>query len=195
MHLILLSLHAPLFRTTSMEKTLPVTKAAVHGANYILQTRFWTDSLNARLVYLGLEMGISRTLYGEQLSMLVVLKPKRAILLRILEELRLRIHAECRSAGQFTYWLLTLTALCPFTLHFILDVLPYCRYAKPGNCAMSKFKINGKVDWETAMMQDDSPCEPSCPPEGCFWEVHCFLSVIILITHHFPLFPTTEELR
>ncbi|KAL7505987.1 hypothetical protein ACHAXN_003355 [Cyclotella atomus] len=44
-----------------------------------------------------------------------------------------------------------------------------CRYAKPGNCGMAKFKSSqGKVDWETAMMQDDSPCEPACPPEGCF---------------------------
>ena len=43
------------------------------------------------------------------------------------------------------------------------------RYAKPGNCSMGRFRtVQGKVDWETAMMQDDSPCEPACPPEGCF---------------------------
>ena len=46
-----------------------------------------------------------------------------------------------------------------------------CRYAKPGNCSMGKYK-NPKtnvVDWETPMMLDDSPCGPECPPEDvCF---------------------------
>ena len=37
-----------------------------------------------------------------------------------------------------------------------------CRYAKPGNCAMSNFKdpSTGKVDWEAAAMQDDSLRSP-----------------------------------
>ena len=43
-----------------------------------------------------------------------------------------------------------------------------CRYAKPGNCGMGAFKgANGIHDWETAMLMDDSPCGPDCPPEGC----------------------------
>jgi hypothetical protein len=37
-----------------------------------------------------------------------------------------------------------------------------CRYAKPGNCNMGRFP-----DWESATYQDDSPCRPECPPEGC----------------------------
>ena len=46
-----------------------------------------------------------------------------------------------------------------------------CRYAKPGNCSMGSFKDeNGVVDWETAMLNDDSPCKPICPPEGCYDE-------------------------
>jgi hypothetical protein len=44
-----------------------------------------------------------------------------------------------------------------------------CRYAKPGNCSMGKFRTSaGKNDWLTAMLEDDSPCQPDCPPEGCF---------------------------
>ncbi|KAL3801673.1 hypothetical protein HJC23_013178 [Cyclotella cryptica] len=44
-----------------------------------------------------------------------------------------------------------------------------CRYAKPGNCSMGKFRTSdGKTDWLKAMLQDDSPCTPACPPEGCF---------------------------
>lgn len=37
-----------------------------------------------------------------------------------------------------------------------------CRYAKPGNCNMGKFKT-----WQEATFQNDSPCGPVCPPEGC----------------------------
>lgn len=45
-----------------------------------------------------------------------------------------------------------------------------CRYAKPGNCSMGKYKDpdTGIVDWETPMLMDDSPCGPDCPPEGCY---------------------------
>ena len=46
-----------------------------------------------------------------------------------------------------------------------------CRYAKPGNCSMGKYKDpkTNIVDWETPMMLDDSPCGPFCPPEDvCF---------------------------
>jgi len=43
-----------------------------------------------------------------------------------------------------------------------------CRYAKPGNCGMGAYKDdNGIHDWERAMLMDDSPCGPDCPPEGC----------------------------
>mmetsp|Transcript_11325 Transcript_11325/g.23885 ORF Transcript_11325/g.23885 Transcript_11325/m.23885 type:complete len:517 (+) Transcript_11325:140-1690(+) len=37
-----------------------------------------------------------------------------------------------------------------------------CRYSKPGNCG-----INNNT-WESKMLEDDSGCEPACPPEGCF---------------------------
>lgn len=42
-----------------------------------------------------------------------------------------------------------------------------CRYARPGNCNMNKYK-NGKKDWwiEPVMM-DESPCGSRCPPDGC----------------------------
>mmetsp|Transcript_13630 Transcript_13630/g.29273 ORF Transcript_13630/g.29273 Transcript_13630/m.29273 type:complete len:376 (-) Transcript_13630:192-1319(-) len=44
-----------------------------------------------------------------------------------------------------------------------------CRYAKPGNCDMGRYRnADNTIDWETPMLQDDSPCEPICPPEGCY---------------------------
>ncbi|KAL9189209.1 hypothetical protein ACHAXT_011699 [Thalassiosira profunda] len=44
-----------------------------------------------------------------------------------------------------------------------------CRYAKPGNCSMGRYRnANGKQDWVTPMLMDDSPCKPDCPPEGCY---------------------------
>jgi hypothetical protein len=44
-----------------------------------------------------------------------------------------------------------------------------CRYAKPGNCSMGKYRLaNGNIDWETPMLMDDSPCGPECPPEECY---------------------------
>jgi len=43
-----------------------------------------------------------------------------------------------------------------------------CRYTKPGNCSMGKYKRkDGTYDWETPMLMDDTPCGPECPPEGC----------------------------
>ena len=46
-----------------------------------------------------------------------------------------------------------------------------CRYAKPGNCGMSKYKdAKGVVDWKTPMLMDDTRCTPDCPPEGCYDE-------------------------
>ena len=47
-----------------------------------------------------------------------------------------------------------------------------CRYAKPGNCSMGKYKDprTNVVDWETPMMADDSPCGPECPPEDVCYE-------------------------
>ena len=41
-----------------------------------------------------------------------------------------------------------------------------CRYARPGNCNMSKYRGNGKW-WLKPMLMDDSPCGPSCPSDGC----------------------------
>jgi len=43
-----------------------------------------------------------------------------------------------------------------------------CRYAKAGNCQMGKFDSHVWPNHESAMMQDDSPCGPMCPPEGCY---------------------------
>ncbi|KAL9184535.1 hypothetical protein ACHAXT_012505 [Thalassiosira profunda] len=41
-----------------------------------------------------------------------------------------------------------------------------CRYTRPGNCNMSKYRGNGKW-WLKPMLMDDSPCGPSCPSDGC----------------------------
>lgn len=43
-----------------------------------------------------------------------------------------------------------------------------CRYAKAGNCQMGKFNADQGNNWMRAMMQDDSPCAPKCPPNGCY---------------------------
>lgn len=43
-----------------------------------------------------------------------------------------------------------------------------CRYAKAGNCDMSRFDATNGENWLTPMLSASSPCEPSCPPEGCF---------------------------
>jgi hypothetical protein len=51
-----------------------------------------------------------------------------------------------------------------------------CRYAKAGNCEMTKKDKNGNFiynanqgdDWMIPMMADDSACGPVCPPEGCY---------------------------
>lgn len=38
-----------------------------------------------------------------------------------------------------------------------------CRYARAGNCNVRK-KVNN--DWYDKMLEDESACEPICPPEG-----------------------------
>ncbi|KAL7529682.1 hypothetical protein ACHAWF_003079, partial [Thalassiosira exigua] len=43
-----------------------------------------------------------------------------------------------------------------------------CRYAKAGNCEMGAYNATEGVNWLIPMLKDNSPCEPSCPPEGCF---------------------------
>jgi len=44
-----------------------------------------------------------------------------------------------------------------------------CRYAKPGNCNMSKYKEESSREewWLEPMLMDDSPCGRACPPDGC----------------------------
>lgn len=42
-----------------------------------------------------------------------------------------------------------------------------CRYARPGNCNMSKYKSNQKDWWKKPMLMADSVCGPACPPDGC----------------------------
>ena len=36
-----------------------------------------------------------------------------------------------------------------------------------GNCNMDQYKTNKKDWWLTPMLMDDSPCGPTCPPDGC----------------------------
>ncbi|EJK68903.1 hypothetical protein THAOC_09884 [Thalassiosira oceanica] len=43
-----------------------------------------------------------------------------------------------------------------------------CRYAKAGNCNMGSFNATDGVNWLEPMLSDTSPCEPSCPFEGCY---------------------------
>ena len=43
-----------------------------------------------------------------------------------------------------------------------------CRYAKAGNCNMGSFNASEGVNWLEPMLSDTSPCEPSCPFEGCY---------------------------
>eukprot|EP00956_Cyclotella_meneghiniana_P025942 scaffold55148_cov49-Cyclotella_meneghiniana.AAC.11 len=43
-----------------------------------------------------------------------------------------------------------------------------CRYAKSGNCDMGSYNTTEGMDWLTPMLALNSPCEPSCPPEGCY---------------------------
>ncbi|KAL3815402.1 hypothetical protein ACHAXA_011520 [Cyclostephanos tholiformis] len=43
-----------------------------------------------------------------------------------------------------------------------------CRYAKAGNCDMTRYNSTEGENWLIPMLKDSSPCEPSCPPEGCF---------------------------
>ncbi|KAL7542082.1 hypothetical protein ACHAXR_011501 [Thalassiosira sp. AJA248-18] len=42
-----------------------------------------------------------------------------------------------------------------------------CRYTRPGNCNMNGYKTNQMDWWIKPVMQDDSPCGPECPPDGC----------------------------
>jgi len=44
-----------------------------------------------------------------------------------------------------------------------------CRYAKAGNCQMSKYNSYAGNNWMTPMMMDDSPCGPMCASrDGCY---------------------------
>lgn len=43
-----------------------------------------------------------------------------------------------------------------------------CRYAQAGNCDMGRYDATEGVNWLIPMLKDTSPCEPSCPPEGCY---------------------------
>mmetsp|Transcript_39014 Transcript_39014/g.68570 ORF Transcript_39014/g.68570 Transcript_39014/m.68570 type:complete len:323 (+) Transcript_39014:329-1297(+) len=42
-----------------------------------------------------------------------------------------------------------------------------CRYTRPGNCDMSKYKSNKSEWWLTPMLMNESPCGRECPPDGC----------------------------
>jgi len=44
-----------------------------------------------------------------------------------------------------------------------------CRYAKSGNCMMSKYDAASGNNWMKPMMMDDSPCGPMCASDdGCY---------------------------
>ncbi|KAL7529567.1 hypothetical protein ACHAXR_006401, partial [Thalassiosira sp. AJA248-18] len=43
-----------------------------------------------------------------------------------------------------------------------------CRYGRPGNCNMDKYKKDTTDWWIEPVMLDDSPCGPECPPGGCY---------------------------
>mmetsp|Transcript_28763 Transcript_28763/g.60720 ORF Transcript_28763/g.60720 Transcript_28763/m.60720 type:complete len:724 (-) Transcript_28763:109-2280(-) len=43
-----------------------------------------------------------------------------------------------------------------------------CRYARAGNCDMKRYNAVVGTNWTIPMLKDTSPCEPSCPPEGCY---------------------------
>ncbi|KAL7547206.1 hypothetical protein ACHAWF_010523 [Thalassiosira exigua] len=44
-----------------------------------------------------------------------------------------------------------------------------CRYARPGNCNMNKYKSGGTDEWWLKpMLMDYSPCGTICPPDGCY---------------------------
>ena len=53
-----------------------------------------------------------------------------------------------------------------FSLHPSLHV--QCRYARPGNCNMQKYK-SLKKDWwiEPMLLAEGDVCGPKCPPKGC----------------------------
>ncbi len=36
-----------------------------------------------------------------------------------------------------------------------------------GNCNMAAYKSGNQNWWVEPMLQDDSPCTPACPPDGC----------------------------
>jgi len=42
-----------------------------------------------------------------------------------------------------------------------------CRYARPGNCNMSKYESKRNEWWIQPMLMDESPCGDECPPDGC----------------------------
>ena len=42
-----------------------------------------------------------------------------------------------------------------------------CRYARAGNCDMDRFNDGSEEWWMEAVLNDQSSCQPFCPPEGC----------------------------
>mmetsp|Transcript_10489 Transcript_10489/g.19070 ORF Transcript_10489/g.19070 Transcript_10489/m.19070 type:complete len:375 (-) Transcript_10489:232-1356(-) len=42
-----------------------------------------------------------------------------------------------------------------------------CRYTRPGNCNMARYRSNGGDWWLTPMLMDESFCGNECPPDGC----------------------------
>jgi len=44
-----------------------------------------------------------------------------------------------------------------------------CRYIKAGNCDMKMFNSTEGENWLVPMLKETSSCEPSCPPEGCYF--------------------------
>ena len=42
-----------------------------------------------------------------------------------------------------------------------------CRYARAGNCDVSRYDDGSKRWWDKAWLADSSGCTPFCPPDGC----------------------------
>jgi hypothetical protein len=51
-------------------------------------------------------------------------------------------------------------------LHLITKKV--CRYARAGNCDMSRYNSTHGENWLPPMLADSSHCGPNCAPEGCY---------------------------
>jgi hypothetical protein len=77
----------------------------------------------------------------------------------------LSVNASYKNAGHFSavLWRPTKYVGCHLTTNAASSChVTVCTYAKPGNCG----SVQGERIFQ--LYEDDSECEPFCPPEGCF---------------------------